>query len=82
MDIRAEKLRLIEYLLKIQDEVLLYRIKTFIENASKSDPEGNLEPMSLESFYERIEASDQALQKGDVITQDKLREEIKTWKKA
>ena len=84
MDIRAEKLWLIEYLLKIQDEVLLHRIKTLIENMINREHEQAeaVEPMTLEAFYKRIEESEKALQRGEIITQENLREEIKTWKKA
>lgn len=82
MDIRADKLWLIEHLIKIQDEVLLHRIKAFIENIiRRKQEEEDLEPMSIETFYSRIEESEQALQRGEVITQDELREEIKTWQK-
>lgn len=81
MDIRADKLWLIEHLIKIQDEVLLHRIKAFIENTIRRKQEEDLEPMSLETFYGRIEESEQALERGEVITQDELRKEIKTWEK-
>lgn len=80
MDIRAEKLWLIERLIKIQDEVLLYRIKTLLESVSKKQVE-NVRPMDLDTFYGRIEESEEALQRGEVITQNELKEEIKTWKK-
>jgi hypothetical protein len=84
MDIRTEKLWLIEYLLKIQDEVLLHRIKTLIENMINREYEQAeaVEPMTLEAFHKRIEESEKALQRGEIITQEGLREEIKTWKKA
>jgi hypothetical protein len=81
MDIRADKLWLIEHLIKIQDEVLLHRIKAFIENIIRRKQEEDLKPMSIETFYSRIEESEQALQRGEVITQAELREEIKTWEK-
>jgi len=81
MDISTEKLWLIEHLLKIQDEALLHRIKAFIEKMMGRKPGDDLEPMSLETFYSRIEDSEEALERGDVITQNELREEIKTWEK-
>ena len=81
MDIRADKLWLIEHLIKIQDEVLLHRIKAFIENIIRRKQEEDLKPMSIETFYSRIEESEQALQRGEVITQDELREEINRWEK-
>lgn len=81
MDIKTEKLWLIEELLKIQDEVLLHQLKMLIESVYRKRNEVNLEPMPLETFYARIEASEKALERGETITQDDLREEIKTWKK-
>jgi hypothetical protein len=81
MDIRAEKLWLIEHLIKIDDEGLLQRIKALIENIMRRKPGEELEPMSLETFYGRIEESEQALERGKVITQDELRKEITTWEK-
>ncbi len=38
-----------------------------------------LQPMSLEEFHSRVEESEKAYQRGDVTTQDQLREEIKRW---
>ncbi len=40
-----------------------------------------LQPMSIEVFYNKIDAAGKALENGDTITQENLREEIKTWKK-
>lgn len=81
IDIKTEKLWLIEHVLKMQDEVLLHRLKTLIENLSRKKEEYNLEPMSLETFYARIEESEKAMDRGEIITQDELKEEVKTWKK-
>ena len=81
MDIKTEKLWLIEQLLKIQDEVLLHQLKTLIENVYRQRHKENMEPMPLETFYARIEESEEALERGEIITQDDLREEIETWKK-
>jgi hypothetical protein len=81
IDIKTEKLWLIEHVLKMQDEVLLHRLKTLIENLIIKGEEYNLEPMSLETFYARIEESEKAMNRGEIITQDELKEEVKTWKK-
>jgi len=40
-----------------------------------------IEPMPLDTFYALIEESEKSLERGEIITQDDLREEIKTWKK-
>ncbi|MCU0288259.1 MAG: hypothetical protein MUF15_17920 [Acidobacteria bacterium] len=81
MNIQAEKLWLIEHLLKIQDELLLHQLKTLIVNMSRKIGEENIEPMPIETFYARIEESEKALERGEIITQDDLRKEIETWKK-
>lgn len=81
MDIQTEKLWLIEQLLKIQDEVLLHQLKNLIESVYRNKEEEKFKPMPLDAFYARIEESDKALERGEIITQDDLREEIKTWKK-
>jgi hypothetical protein len=81
LDIRTEKLWLIEQLLKIQDEVLLHRIKTFLESIFRKYEAERLIPMTLDEFYSRIEESEKALEKGEVITQDELRAEIGSWAK-
>ncbi|MCP5106474.1 MAG: hypothetical protein GY950_24025 [bacterium] len=81
MDIQTEKLWLIEQLLKIQDEVLLHQLKNLIETMYRKKEEEKFKPMPLDTFYARIEESEKALERGEIITQDDLREEIKTWKK-
>ncbi|MDQ1352171.1 MAG: hypothetical protein QG657_2477 [Acidobacteriota bacterium] len=81
MNIQTEKLWLIEHLLKIQDEFLLHQLKTLIENMNRKIGEESIEPMPIETFYARIEESEKALERGEIITQDALRKEIGTWKK-
>lgn len=81
MNIQTEKLWLIEHLLKIKDEFLLHQLKTLIENMSRKIGEESIEPMPIETFYARIEESEKALERGEIITQDDLRKEIGTWKK-
>ncbi len=78
-DLRAEKLWLIEHLVKSRDKPLLHQIKTLIENHISQYQKEALEPMSLEEFHARMEKSEKAYQRGDVTTQDQLREEIKRW---
>ncbi|MCP4150854.1 MAG: hypothetical protein GY757_24115 [bacterium] len=79
-DINSDKLRLIEYLVQIQDKVLIQRIKYLVENVLNRNKESQIHPMSLNQFHARIEESEKALEKGDTITQDELREEVKTWR--
>ncbi|MCP5051257.1 MAG: hypothetical protein GY940_29095 [bacterium] len=81
MDIQTKKLWLIERLLKIQDEVLINRLKTFLENFNQKEEE-NVTPMSLESFYARIEESEKDILDGNTISHEQLKKEIETWGKS
>lgn len=73
MDIHAQKLGLIEKLLKIKNEALL-------EFAEGEEKKRALSPMSLDRFYQQIMDSDEAILKGDVIAHKKLRKQAKDWK--
>ncbi len=81
MQIQAEKLWLIESLLKVQDETVLYRVRNVLEKFSSKKQADNVAPMSIDTFYQKIDESQKAFERGDVISQDQLRNEIKTWQK-
>jgi hypothetical protein len=77
MNIRAEKLSIIEQLVNVNDKELLKKIKSLLTKQKKS----SVQRMDLETFYSKIDESEKALQEGKTISQDKLRKEIKTWRK-
>ena len=82
MDIQAEKLSLIEQLLKVKNKALLLKVKALLDFAEEEEKNGSLSPMSLEDFYQKIVDSEEAISKGDFISQKKLRERAKGWKRA
>lgn len=82
MDIHAQKLDLIEQLLKINNEGLILKVKALLDFAEQAEKKGSLSPMSLESFYQKILDSEEAIVKGEVIPHTKLREQTKGWKRA
>jgi hypothetical protein len=77
MNIRVEKLSIIEQLINVDDKELLKKIKTLLSKKAKS----SLEPIDLETFFAKIDASEKAFEQGKTITQNKLKEEIKNWRK-
>ena len=77
MNLQAEKLNLIELLINTDDENLLMEIKTKLTRKKRA----SLKPMTLDAFYSKIEASEKALRKGEVISQKALRKEVESWRK-
>jgi len=77
MNLQKQKLSLIELLINTDDENLLREIKSRLTKKNRS----SLKPMTLESFYAKIEASEKAISKGKVISQKALRKEVETWRK-
>lgn len=82
MDIQAEKLILIEQLLKLQDAHIINRVKELLQNVPKekivgSDPDGQV--ITQSDLIARAEASDRAIKGGDIISIEQLEEESKSW---
>ncbi|MDZ4845412.1 MAG: hypothetical protein SH857_07685 [Chitinophagales bacterium] len=77
MDLQTEKLNLIELLINTDDESLLKEIKSKLSKKKTA----SLKPMTLETFYAKIEAAEKAISKGEVISQKALRKEVATWRK-
>ena len=75
MNIQARKLTLIETLIHINDESLINKIEKLVNSKKSVD----LSPMSLEEFYSRIEKSEEAIKKGQVISQKDLEKQSKNW---
>jgi hypothetical protein len=80
MTLHAEKLLLIEDILKLDDHVLINEIRTLINVPSIIALRNQLKPMSHEEFYKKIEASERDYKKGQVWTQEEIKKEIETWK--
>ena len=75
MNIQARNLTLIETLIHLNDESLISKIEKLV-NSKKSV---ELSPMSLEEFYSRIDKSEEAIKKGQVISQKDLEKQSKNW---
>ncbi|MEO5572298.1 MAG: hypothetical protein ABIT08_00570 [Bacteroidia bacterium] len=77
MNLQAEKLSLIQELINLNDKELLLKIKSILKKSSKTA----FKPMDIETFFAKIDASEKAYQKGEIISQSVLEKEISTWKR-
>jgi len=76
MNLQIEKQQIIRQLINIKDAELLKKIKLLI----KQDLSANSQQMSIDEFYDRISASDKAWLEGKIISNQDLKEEVKSWK--
>jgi hypothetical protein len=75
MDIKTERLRLIEKLMLLEDVRLIQKIKDLL-SISESDYAGQL---SKEELIARAEESNAAIKEGRVKSVVQVREEMKNW---
>ncbi|KYG83599.1 hypothetical protein [Roseivirga echinicomitans] len=82
MDIQTEKLHLIEQLTRLQDVSIIKRVKELLQSVPKekiigSTPDGST--ITESDLIARAQASERAIEQGDVISIESLEEETKTW---
>ncbi|MBI9037606.1 MAG: hypothetical protein JEY97_05685 [Bacteroidales bacterium] len=76
MNLQIEKQQIIRQLINIKDAELLKKIKLLI----KQDLSANSQQMSIDEFYDRISTSDKAWFEGKIISNQDIKEEVKSWK--
>ncbi len=76
MDIQAERLDLIAWLIE-QDETILKKIKQLRKKSMAAATSPNR--MTMEEYIVRIEESEKAIKEGRVISAEDLDEEMKNW---
>ena len=81
MDVKAEKLYLIEQLTKLQDTKIIQQIKELLSSQSEPiagyKPTG--EPITKSELIARAKASNKDIEEGRLISIDDLEEESKNW---
>ena len=78
MNFQAEKLQLIQNIIKLEDEAVLEKIQELLFESFQR----TLKPMTQEALLAKLDASEKAIREGDVMTQDALKELVKNnWKK-
>jgi len=81
MDVKAEKLYLIEQLTKLQDAKIIQQIKDLL-NAQTDPIVGHKpagEPITKSDLIARAEASNKAIKEGRLTSIEELKEESKNW---
>ena len=77
MDIQAEKLYLIEQLARLQDVGMIKQIKELLQGSSK-DKTLNSRVITRSDLIARAEASEKAIEQGDITGIEVFEEESKT----
>lgn len=72
MNLQARKLDLIEYLIQLDDEKIIHRIESIVD-------EVKLKPFSQEELISRAKQSNADYQSGKFKTQEQLNTESKLW---
>jgi hypothetical protein len=75
MNLQTEKLRLIEWVLKLQDVELVKRLLEVKQASETADYEASLKPMTVEELVARSRASDEDIQAGRVYNIDEVLKE-------
>ncbi len=76
MNLQKEKRILIEELIHVEDREIINEIKAVLNK--KKSIKDKIQPMTLERFYAKIDASVEAYENGNVISHDDLKKEVKT----
>lgn len=77
MDIQAEKLYLIEQLAKLQDVDMIKQLKELLQDSSK-DKALNSRVITRSDLVARAEASEKAIEQGDITSIEAFEKESKT----
>lgn len=75
MNVQAEKFKLIEWLVQLQDLEVIQRIQALKDAAEVAAYEASLKPMTVEELVARVEESNQAIKEGRVSDIETIVEE-------
>jgi hypothetical protein len=77
MNLQAEKLQLIEWLVQLQDAGMVQRLLKVMKDSEIAAYEANLKPMTVEELVARAEESDRDIKAGRVYDIDEvIKEEL------
>jgi hypothetical protein len=78
MSLQSKKLELIETILKVEEESVLYEVKSLIKKAQKKSKS---ETLSDDDLIDLLNASQKDYKNGKSIKQSELKKQVKTWAK-
>jgi hypothetical protein len=79
LDIQSRKIALLEAFLNLQNEEILGQLEVLIRTDESTLRKTSLQPMSLQSFEERINASLEDADNDNVISSAALISELEEW---
>ena len=79
MNLQAEKIKLIEWLIGVKDVAILEKVENVRASCLEKVEEINSENISIEELKKRALASEKAIENGDVTSLNELKEEMKSW---
>jgi hypothetical protein len=79
LDIQSRKIALLEAFLNLQNEEILGQLEVLIRTDESTLRKTSLQPMSLQSFEERINASLEDAANENVISSAALISELEEW---
>lgn len=79
MNLQTKKLDLIEWLLQLQDQSIIDKIETLKQKTRVSNYEQRLIPMSHAEFLARINAAEDDIREGRIISHEELDKESENW---
>lgn len=80
MNIEARKIIFIEDYLRVSDESIISKLEHLLKTEKKKLHERELHPMSVQDFNAMIDYAEADIKKDKIISQDDLKNKIKTWK--
>jgi len=72
MNVQAEKFKLIEWLVQLQDLEVIQRIQALKNAAEVAEYEASLKPMSVEELVARAEEANEDIKAGRVYTREEV----------
>ncbi len=79
MDLQSRKISFVQEFLNLQNEEIISLFEKLLRKEKKKMGAKELDPMTLEAFNKRIDASLDDSKKGLLTESDKLLSEIETW---
>lgn len=79
MDLQTRKISFIQEFLNLQSEEIILRFEKLLKKEKNRITSNKLEPMTLEEFNERIDASMEDSNNERVIESNELLSEIEKW---
>ncbi len=80
MDLQTKKINFIQEFLRVNSEEVINKLDNLLHTEKRKMYEQDLKPMSIESFNEAIDRSEDDVKNGRVINARQLRKDIEEWK--